>query len=254
MEMTGNTIFITGGGSGIGRGLAEALHKLGNEVIISGRRKQALEETIKANPGMKSVELDVENPESIAAVAKKLIAEHPKLNVLINNAGIMKNDGVNGVIDDAVVSSIVTTNLLGPIRMTSALLEHLKQQDGATVVYVSSGLAFVPLAMTATYSATKAAIHSFAMSQRYMLKDAKVRVLELAPPYVQTELMGDRQKSDPMAMPLDEFIAESVKLLGGDTEEILVQRVMLQRNNPGPGEAPFVQKMNDMITAARPNG
>ena len=254
MKMTGNTIFITGGGSGIGRGLAEALHKLGNEVIISGRRQKVLEETVKANPGMKSVELDLESPESIATVAKKLLEEHPKLNVLINNAGIMKNDAVNGVVDDATVESTVTTNLLGPIRMTSALLEHLKKQDGATVIYVSSGLAFTPLAMTATYSATKAAIHSFAMSQRYMLKDSGVRVLELVPPYVQTELMGDRQKNDPMAMPLDAFITESVKLLGGDKDEILVDRVMPQRSNPGPGEAAFVTKVNDMITAARPNG
>ncbi len=253
MKMTGNTIFITGGGSGIGRGLAEALHRLGNEVIISGRRQNVLAEVVKANPGMTSVELDIESSESIAAVAKQLIAEHPKLNVLINNAGIMKNDGVDGEIDDAVVQSTVATNLLGPIRMTSSLLEHLQGQDGATVVYVSSGLAFVPLAMTATYSATKAAIHSFAMSQRYLLKD-KVRVLELAPPYVQTELMGDRQKNDPMAMPLDEFIAETVKLMAEDSDEILVQRVMLQRNNPGPGEAAFVNRMNDMIRAARPNG
>ena len=138
--------------------------------------------------------------------------------------------------------------------MTSALIEHLKKQQGATVVYVSSGLAFVPLAMTATYSASKAAIHSFAMSQRYLLKGSGVRVLELAPPYVQTELMGDRQKNDPMAMPLDDFIAESVKLLGEDADEILVGRVMMQRNNPGPGEAAFVTKMNDMLMAARPNG
>ena len=254
MKMTGNTIFITGGGSGIGRGLAEALHKQGNEVIISGRRQNVLEETVKANPGMQSVELDIEDPESIAAVAKKLVADYPKLNVLINNAGIMKNDAVDGVVDDAAVESIVTTNLLGPIRMTSALLEHLKGQDGATVMYVSSGLAFVPLAMTATYSATKAAVHSFAMSQRYMLKDSGVRVLELAPPYVQTELMGDRQKSDPMAMPLADFIAESVKLLGEDKDEILVERVMRQRNNQGPGEAAFFVQMNDMLKAARPNG
>ena len=254
MKMTGNTIFITGGGSGIGRGLAEALHKLGNEVIISGRRQNVLDETVKANPGMTSVELDIESPESITAVAKQLIAEHPKLNVLINNAGIMANDKVDGVVDDAMVESVVTTNLLGPIRMTSALLEHLKGQDGATVIYVSSGLAFVPLAMSATYSATKAAIHSFAMSQRYVLKDTGVRVLELAPPYVQTELMGDRQKNDPMAMPLEDFLAETVNLLGEDSDEILVQRVMMQRNNPGPGEAAFVVKMNDTITAARPNG
>jgi len=247
MKLTGNTIFITGGGSGIGRGLAEALHSLGNQVIISGRRKAALEETTKANPGMAFVELNIEDPASIAAVAKKLIAEHPKLNVLINNAGIMKPDGVAGVVDDALVASIVTTNLLGPIRMTSALIEHLKKQEAATVINVTSGLAFVPLAMTATYCATKAAMHSYSQSQRYLLKGSNVRVLELAPPYVQTELMGPEMAIDPRAMPLKDFIDETIKVLGTDADEVLVERVGMLRNNPGPNESEFVNKFNDMM-------
>jgi len=247
MKLTGNTIFITGGGSGIGRGLAEALHSLGNQVIISGRRKAVLEETTKANPGMAFVELNIEDPASIAAVAKKLIAEHPKLNVLINNAGIMKPDGVAGVVDDALVASIVTTNLLGPIRMTSALIEHLKKQEAATVINVTSGLAFVPLAMTATYCATKAAMHSYSQSQRYLLKGSNVRVLELAPPYVQTELMGPEMAIDPRAMPLKDFIDETIKVLGTDADEVLVERVGMLRNNPGPNESEFVNKFNDMM-------
>src|ERR1700723_1614965 len=127
MKLSGNTILVTGGGSGIGQALAEALHKLGNQVIISGRRKANLTETTSANPGMQAVELDVENPDSIAAVAKKLITDYPKLNVLINNAGIMLLDDVSTVMDDKLLVSTVTTNLLGPIRMTSALIEHLKQ-------------------------------------------------------------------------------------------------------------------------------
>src|ERR1700689_5401646 len=127
MKLSGNAIFITGGTSGIGRALAEALHKLGNQVIISGRRKGHLAEVTKANPGMQSIELDVADPGSIELVAKKLIAEYPKLNVLINNAGIMQIDDAAGAIDDSVLVSIVTTNLLGPIRMTSALIEHLKK-------------------------------------------------------------------------------------------------------------------------------
>src|ERR1700722_5797938 len=127
MKLTGNTVFITGGGSGIGRGLAEGFHRLGNQVIISGRRKGHLAGTIKANPGMQSVELDVADPASIAAVAKKLTTDYPKLNVLINNAGIMQIDDAGGVVDDAVLVPIITTNLLGPIRMTSALVEHLKK-------------------------------------------------------------------------------------------------------------------------------
>jgi uncharacterized oxidoreductase len=247
MKLSGNTIFITGGGSGIGRGLAEALHGLGNQVIISGRRKAVLDETTKANPGMQSVELNVEDPASIAAVAAKLIADFPKLNVLINNAGIMQVDGVEGAVDDGVVSAIVTTNLLGPIRMTSALIEHLKKQDAAAVIHVTSGLAFVPLAMTATYSATKAALHSYSLSQRYLLKGTSVKVLELAPPYVQTELMGAGQANDPRAMPLQEFIDETIKVLGTDSDEVLTERVKMLRNNPGPNEGEFVTKFNDMM-------
>ena len=249
MKLTGNTIFITGGGSGIGRGLAEALHAKGNQVIISGRRQAALAETIDANPGMKSIELDVTDPASIAGVAAQLVRDFPQLNVLINNAGIMKADFVSKPADDAIVSDTVTTNLLGPIRMTSALIEQLKAQPAAAVVYITSGLAFTPLAATATYCATKAAIHSFALSQRFLLKDTGVKVLEIAPPYVQTELNGPGQKTDPTAMPLDEFIQETIDLLGTDVDEVLVERVKMLRNNAGPGESDFVTKFNGMMAA-----
>jgi uncharacterized oxidoreductase len=247
MKLTGNTVFITGGGSGIGRGLAEALHNLGNQLIISGRRKGHLAEVTAANPGMKYVELNVEDPASIAAVAAKLIAEHPKLNVLINNAGIMKPDHANGVLDDALLVSTLTTNVMGPIRMTSALIEHLKKQPEAAVIYTTSGLAFVPLAMTAVYSATKAAMHSYLMSQRFMLKGTNVKVLELAPPYVQTELMGSEMAVDPRAMPLKDFIEQTIQVLGTDAPEVLVERVGMLRNNPGPNEHAFVNQFNDMM-------
>ena len=247
MKLTGNTIFVTGGTSGIGRALGEALHARGNQVIISGRRKALLDEVTAANAGMKSVELNVEDPASIEAVAQRLIAEFPALNVVINNAGIMKPDAVAGKVDDAVVSSIVTTNLLGPIRMTSALIEHLKKQPAAAVAYVTSGLAFTPLALTATYNATKAAIHSFALSQRYLLQGTSVKVLEIAPPYVQTELMGPGQASDPRAMPLKDFIEETMSLLATDADEILVERVKPLRDHAGPNEHAFVKQFNDMM-------
>src|SRR6266446_2611606 len=133
MKLTGNTIFVTGGGSGIGRGLAETLHRLGNQVIISGRRQGHLAETTKANPGMKSVELDVEDPASIAAVTKKLIADYPDLSVLIN-AGVMHLDNAAGAVDEALLVSTITTNLMGPIRMTGALIDHLKKQNHAAVM------------------------------------------------------------------------------------------------------------------------
>jgi uncharacterized oxidoreductase len=248
MKLSGNTIFITGGGSGIGRGLAEALHKLGNQVIISGRRQGHLAETTKANPGMKSVELNMLDPASIAAVAKKLIAENPKLNVLINNAGIMQIDDAAGAIDEGLLVSTITTNLMGPIRMTGALIEHLKKQDHATVINVTSGLGFVPLATAAVYSATKAALHSYTMSLRYKLKGSSVKVLEIAPPWVQTDLLNS--KNEPRAMPLGEFIEETMKALASESEEVLVERVKMLRNNAGPNEAAFATQFNDMISSA----
>ena len=245
MKLTGNTIFITGGGSGIGRGLAEALHRLGNRVIISGRRKGHLEATTKANPGMQSVELNVEDPASIASVSRRLVADYPKLNVVINNAGIMQVDDAAGVIDDALLTSTVTTNLLGPIRLTSALIEHLKKQEKAAVIYNTSVLGYVPLALTAVYSSTKAALHTYALSQRYKLRGTSVSVLEIVPPWVQTDLMNSNE--EPRAMPLKEFIDETIKVLGTNAEEILVERAKLLRNNPGPNEGAFVTQFNDLM-------
>src|ERR1700719_2910059 len=245
MVLTGNTIFITGGGSGIGRGLAEALHKRGNQIIISGRRKSHLEATSKANPGMAFVELDLQDPKSIATVAKKLIAEYPKLNVLINNAGIMQIDDAASVIDDALLVATVNTNLLGTIRVTSAFIEHLKKQPSATIIYNTSVLGYVPLAMTAVYSQTKAALHSYVLSQRYKLKNTAASVVEIAPPWVQTDLMGSN--NEPRAMPLAEFIEETISVLGTDAHEVLVERAKPLRNNPGPNESAFVTEFNDLM-------
>jgi uncharacterized oxidoreductase len=249
MKLTGNTIFITGGGSGIGRGLAEALHERGNQVIIAGRRAGHLIEVARANPGVQWVELDIENPASISAVAGKLIAEYPKLNVLINNAGVMQIDDASMAIDEKLLVTTLTTNVMGPIRMIGALIEQLKRQKNAAVINNTSGLAFVPLAMTAVYSATKAALHSYTLSLRYKLKGTSVKVLEIAPPWVQTDLLGSN--NEPRAMPLPAFIEETMRVLGTDEEEILVERVKPLRNNVGPGEAAFVNQFNDMIAGPK---
>jgi uncharacterized oxidoreductase len=245
MKLAGNTIFITGGGSGIGRGLAEALHKRGNQVIIAGRRKDRLTDVASANPVMRWVELDIEDPASISAVAGKLITDYPKLNVLFNNAGVMNVDDVAAAVDEKLLVTTLTTNVMGPIRMTGALIEHLKRQNDAAVINTSSVLGFVPLAMTAVYSATKAALHSYTMSLRYKLKGTPVKVLELAPPWVQTDLLGSN--NEPRAMPLAEFIEETMQVLGTDAEEILVERAKPLRNNAGPGEAEFVIQFNDLM-------
>ncbi|WP_348623197.1 SDR family NAD(P)-dependent oxidoreductase [Paenibacillus peoriae] len=246
MKLIGNTIFITGGGSGIGRALAEALHNLGNKVIISGRRKERLEETIKANPGMSAVELNVQDPASIKAVAKQLIEEYPDVNVLVNNAGIIQSDDAAGVIDEDVLISTVTTNLLGPIRLTSAFIEHLKSKEEAVVINTTSILGFVPLATTAVYSATKAALHTYTLSQRYMLKDTSVKVIEIVPPWVQSN------NDEPRAMPLTSFIDATIKILGTDTDEVLVEEAKMFRNNPGPNEGVFVTQLNDMMNSEPP--
>ena len=243
MRLKDKVCIITGGGSGIGRGLAEALHQRRNQVIIAGRRKDRLMEVAKANPGMAWVELNIEDPASISAVATKLTAEYPKLNVLINNAGIMNIDDASSAIDEKLLVSTLTTNLMGPIRMTGALIEHLKRQTEATVINTTSVLGFVPLAVTAVYSSTKAAMHSYTMSLRYKLKGTRVRVLELAPPWVQTDLLGSN--NEPRAMPLAKFIEETMRVLGTDADEVLVEQAKPLRNNAGPHEAALVTQFND---------
>jgi uncharacterized oxidoreductase len=245
MKQTGNTIFITGGGSGIGRGLAEAFHTLGNKVIVSGRRRANLDEVVAANPGMAAIELDVADPASIERAATRLIAEYPGLNVLINNAGIMQPDQAAGRIDDKVLVDTVTTNLLGSIRMTAALIEHLKGRDDAVIAYTSSVLGFVPMALTAVYSATKAALHSYALSQRFLLKDTTVRVLEIAPPWVRTDLMNSREAKE--AMPLDQFIEETMAVFATGADEILVESAKPLRANAGANEHAFVNGFNQHV-------
>ncbi len=245
MKLTGNTIFITGGGSGIGRGLAEALHKLGNQVIISGRRKSHLDATTDANPGMASIELNIDDPQSIASVARQLTLDYPSLNVLINNAGIMQFDDAASAVDDDLLVSTLTTNLMGPIRMTSALIEHLKAQESATVMYTTSVLGYVPLVLAAVYCSTKAALHNYVLSQRYKLRGTSVRVLELAPPWVATDLVNS--KDDPRAMPLAPFIEQTIAVLGTDADEVLVEVAKPLRNNVGPNEEAFITQFNDAM-------
>ena len=238
MKITGNTILITGGGSGIGRGLAEALHAGGNRVIIAGRRAEALAEVVAGHPGMSFAVLDVADPEAIQAFGSRMAQDHPALNVLVNNAGIMMvEDVLADPFDLSVAEATVATNLLGPIRLTAALLPHLRKQPAAAVVNVTSGLAFVPRADTPTYSATKAAMHSYSQSLRFLLRNTAVQVIELAPPLVATDLTPG-QRDNPRAMNLDDYIKESMGLFTVDAAapEILVDRVKMQRNAEARGD------------------
>jgi uncharacterized oxidoreductase len=253
MKTTDNTILITGGGSGIGRGLAEAFHRLGNQVIIAGRGQKSLDETTAANTGMKSLTLDVSDPKSIQSFAAQVTKDYPSLNVLINMAGIMQpEDLLEKPNDLSTAEKTVTTNLLGPIRLTAVLLPSFRKQPRATIMNVSSGLAFVPLAMTPTYCATKAAIHSYTQSLRYQLAPTNVEVVELIPPYVQTALMGDQQAEDPRAMPLKEFIDEVMSILKSqpDVQEVCVKKVYPLRFAADGGQEKyesFFQQFNDSM-------
>ncbi|WP_249979191.1 SDR family oxidoreductase [Vreelandella olivaria] len=229
MKISGNTILITGGGSGIGRELALRFNQLGNSVIVAGRRKETLEETIAGRRDMHAMVVDIEDPEAIAAFADRVVAEHPGLNVLFNNAGIMRREDLSRTRDLRDAEQTVITNLLGPIRLTNALTDHLVRQPDAAIVNVSSGLAFVPMSGTPTYSATKAAIHSYTISLREQLK-GKVELIELAPPAVQTELTPGQSTREGY-MPLDDFIEEVMMLFleRPTPKEILVENVNFLR-------------------------
>lgn len=225
MKRTGNTILITGGGSGIGEALAHRFHDLGNTVIIAGRRQDALDKAVEGRADMHAVTLDVEDPAAIRAFAKTVVDRFPALNVLINNAGIMRRETVDTARDLADAEAMITTNVLGPIRLIDALVDHLVARPDSVIVNVTSGLSFVPLVVAPTYSATKAAVHSYTVALREVLK-GRVEVIELAPPGVQTELTPG-QATRPGYQPLEGFADEVLALFDArpTPAEILVQRV-----------------------------
>ena len=250
MTPDGNTILLTGGGSGIGEALAHRLHDAGNTVIISGRRRDALERAAKGRPRIHVAEIDVADGASIAPFAQRIMAEHPSLNVLINNAGIMRDEVLDTARDLRDAEATVTTNLLGPIRLTNALIDPLVASGRGVIVNVTSGLAFVPLTLAPTYCATKAAIHSYTVSLREILR-GRVEVIELAPPGVQTDLTPG-QSTRPSYVPLAEFIDDVMKLWAGSPPEILVEQVKMLRN--AERENRFdetVVKFNEMARKAR---
>jgi uncharacterized oxidoreductase len=222
MDITNSTVFIPGATSGIGLALALRLQQAGSTVVIGGRRR-ALLDALAQEHGFDTVQIDVADAASIRAAANTVLAAHPELDTLVTMSGIMRNEDLLDPrhIDDAIET--VQTNLVGTIRLVNAFLPHLLTRPTATVMTVSSGLAFVPLTATPTYSATKAGVHSFTQALRQQLVGSSVSVLELAPPAVETDLMGGE---DFGGMPLDTFVDEVMALIeAGETSEILVQNV-----------------------------
>lgn len=231
MDISGNTIFIPGSTSGIGLALALALRDKGNTVIVGGRRTALLDHVAAQHPGIDTVQIDTTDPASISAAAASVLAKHPDLNVVIAMAGVMRVEDwhhPDGFLESA--EAVITTNLLGPIRLIAAFIDHLQKQPAATIITVSSGLAFTPLKITPSYNASKAAIHLLTESLRLQLADTAVTLKELVPPSVATDLLPGQRESS-FAMPLEEFIAEVVQILESDSDgkEIQVERVKFLR-------------------------
>jgi uncharacterized oxidoreductase len=253
MKISGNTIFIPGSTSGIGLELALALHAKGNVVIVGGRREELLSQIAGEHPELDTVQIDTTDPESIAAAAKRILAKHPDLNVLVTMAGVMHVEDwhhAQSILDSA--ESVITTNLLGPIRLIAAFIAHLQTRAASTIITVSSGLAWAPLKVTPTYNATKAAIHMLTESVRLQLADTSVELLELEPPLVATELLPGQSESE-TAMPLDEFIGEVIQILETQpgATEIQVERVKFLRYAEVRGEYDHVVAT---LNASDPSG
>lgn len=225
MQMTQNTIFMTGGTSGIGLALAERFAGLGNTVIISGRRQELLDRITAEHERIEGVVLDIQDPASIAAAFTWVTTHHPDVNVVINNAGIMLPENLRDPDDLAVAEATVATNLVGPMRVLAHFIPWLAAKEHAAILNVTSGLAFVPLPLTPAYGATKSALHAYTQALRVQLAGTSVQVIELVPPAVRTTLLG--QEKSEQAMPLDEYIEETIALLHAepDAEQILVERV-----------------------------
>jgi uncharacterized oxidoreductase len=255
MKQSGNTILITGGGSGIGEALAHRFHDRGNTVVVAGRRQDALDRACEGRENMHGLTLDVESADGVADFARRLAQRFPATNVLVNNAGIMRFEDATARRDLQDAEATITTNLLGPIRLIDALVDGLAAQADAAIVNVTSGLAYVPLFTTPTYNATKAAIHSYTVALRELLR-GRVEVIELAPPAVQTGLTPG-QENRPGYQPLDEFADEVMALFAQEPtpEEILVERVRFLRNAEAEGRYPqTVKQLNEFAAQAREEG
>lgn len=224
MQLSGNTILITGGTSGIGLELARQLLNRKNTVIVTGRNKDKLDQVGKQLPQVHVIQSDVSQTEEIQSLLLKVTREFPDLNFLVNNAGIMRTINLNAENGSPEgLTQEIDINLKGPIQMVRAFLPHLRKKPTSAIVNVSSGLAFVPLPTAPVYCSTKAALHSFTLSLRVQLKGTNVKVFELAPPATQTELLADFDPEDMKGisiMKVDEMVRVALSGIEQDRFEI----------------------------------
>jgi len=220
----GSTVLVTGGGSGIGAGLASAFHARGATVIIVGRTAERLEAVAARHPGMQTRVVDVANADQVTALAADLALAYPTLDTVMNNAGIQTQLDFTGdaALDPALLGREVDVNLKGLIYVSNAFLPLLKRQRQARMIHIGSGLGFVPLASVPVYSATKAAVHSFTISLRRQLADSSVQIVEIIPPVVETDLHRGQSRKPPQAMKLDAFVKAAMAGLDAGKAEIPV--------------------------------
>jgi uncharacterized oxidoreductase len=219
MNLSSSTILVTGGASGIGLALASRFHAAGATVAVCGRRGDKLREASDRLPGLLTRVCDVARADERRALAEWAIRDVPRLNVLVNNAGVQRYPQLAGGEGDwASTEEEIAINLAAPIHLTMLLVPHLVRQADAAVVNITSGLAFAPLARAPVYSATKAALHSFTLSLRHQLSKTSVKVIELAPPAVNTDLGGPGLHT--FGVDVDKFADEMMAQLGRGEEEM----------------------------------
>jgi uncharacterized oxidoreductase len=240
MDITGNTVLITGGGTGIGLALAAALYERGNEVVICGRRRSRLRTAQARLPGIRIRVCDVSNHRSRQAMADWLESEFKGLNILVNNAGIQRVvDFRKGVRDLPDADDEIATNLAAPIHLSAMLIPRLKRRKAAAIVNVSSGLAFAPIAAMPVYCATKAALHSWSLSLRHQLRGTSVRVFEIAPPMVATELSGRRDRGED-----EDYIMSADAVAGG-----ILAALRRNRYEAALGSAAYLRRQREKAFA-----
>ncbi|QJR37132.1 SDR family oxidoreductase [Gemmatimonas groenlandica] len=219
-----STVLVTGGGSGIGAGLAAAFHARGAKVIIAGRTRERLVAVAAKHRGMEIEVVDVADPDEVGALAARISTGFPTLDTVINNAGIQTQFDFTRAeaADPSLLGREVDVNLKGLIFVANAFLPLLKRQSNARLIHIGSGLGYVPLASVPVYSATKAAVHSFTISLRRQLADSSVHIVEIIPPVVETDLHRSQSLKPPRAMKLDAFIAAAMAGLDAGRTEIPV--------------------------------